>query len=216
MNITEMESIMEIYIVRHGETVWNKKRLLQGSTDIELSEKGIELAKVTSEKLANVHFDKIYSSPLSRAYETANIMRGNRNIEIIKDNRLRELSFGANEGKNSLEMQKDENNPFHYFFSQPELYTPAEGGETLEHICKRAKEFLQQVIEPQVDKLERIMIVAHGAMNKALLCHIKNHGISDYWSGGLQRNCGIIIASLDKEGYTVLDETKIFYDIEKK
>lgn len=207
---------MEIYIVRHGETVWNKKRLLQGSTDIELSEKGIELAKVTSEKIADLHFDMIYSSPLSRAYETAKIMRGDRNIDIIKDDRLRELSFGSNEGKNSLEMQADENNSFRYFFKQPELYIPAEGGETLEHICDRAKEFLQQVIEPQADKLERIMIVAHGAMNKALMCHIKNHGISDYWSGGLQRNCGVIIASLDEERYKVLDETKIYYDLENK
>lgn len=207
---------MEIYIVRHGETTWNKKRLLQGSTDIELSEKGIELAKVTSEKIAEVHFDKVYSSPLSRAYETAKILRGDRNIEIIKDGRLRELSFGSNEGKNSLEMQADESNPFHYFFSQPELYVAPEDGETLEHICERAKEFLQEVIEPQADELERIMIVAHGAMNKALMCHIKKHGISDYWSGGLQRNCGVIIASLDEEGYKVLDETKIYYDLEKK
>lgn len=207
---------MEIYIVRHGETVWNKNRLLQGSANIELSQEGIDLAKITGEKLADVHFDKIYSSPLSRAYETAKLIRGDRNIEIIRDHRLRELSFGSNEGKNSLEMQADENNPFHYFFSQPELYVAPEDGETLEHICKRAKEFLEEVIEPQADELERIMIVAHGAMNKAMMCHIKNHGISEYWSGGLQRNCGVIITNLQNENYTVLDETKIYYDIEKK
>lgn len=206
---------MELYIIRHGETVWNKKRLLQGSTDIELSEKGIELAKVTSDKISDVNFDKIYSSPLVRAHRTAEIMKGDRNIEIIKDERLRELNFGANEGHNSLELQADENNPFHYFFSQPELYTPAEGGETLEHICERAKDFLEDIIEPHAEQLERVMIVAHGAMNKALMCHIKQHGIDQYWSGGLQRNCGVIIVRLDKNGYEVLDESKVFYDIEK-
>ena len=57
-------AVMEIYIVRHGETVWNEKRLLQGSEDIELNSKGRELAGITGRNLENIHFDKIYSSPL--------------------------------------------------------------------------------------------------------------------------------------------------------
>ena len=203
---------MEIYIVRHGETIWNEKNLLQGSVDIELNESSRKLAGITGEKLENVHFDKIYSSPLIRAYETANLIRGHRNIPIIRDERLRELSFGENEGKNAIEIRKDEKNPFHHFFSRPELYVAPKGGETLEHICKRAKEFLQQVIEPQAENLERIMIVAHGALNKALMCHIMNHGIREYWSGGLQTNCSVIIVRLDGEGYHVLEKVKVFYD----
>ena len=53
---------MEIYIVRHGETVWNKKKLLQGRTDIELSDKGRELARITGENLRDTHFDMVFSS----------------------------------------------------------------------------------------------------------------------------------------------------------
>jgi probable phosphoglycerate mutase len=203
---------MEIYIVRHGETVWNEQGLLQGSADIELNEKGRILAGKTGEGLENVYFDKIYSSPLIRAYETANLIRGHRNIQIIRDDRLRELSFGSNEGKDSEIIRTDENNPFHNFFARPELYVPPEDGETLEHICKRAKEFLEEVIEPQADKLERVMLVAHGAMNQALLCHIKNHDVSKYWAGGLKKNCGVIIVRLDEEGYCVLEESTVFYD----
>lgn len=206
---------MEIYIVRHGETIWNKQRLLQGSADIELNEKGRELAQITCDNMKNIHFDKIYSSPLVRAYETACIIKGDRELEVIKDDRLRELNFGINEGHNSIEMQEDENNPFRFFFRQPELYTPAEGGETLEHICERAKDFLINVIEPQLGEVERVMIVAHGAMNKAMMCHIKQHGISEYWSGGLQRNCGVIIVKLDENGYEVIDESKIYYELKK-
>ena len=201
---------MEIYIVRHGETVWNEKRLLQGSEDIELNSKGRELAGITGRNLENVHFDKIYSSPLIRAYDTANLIRGHRNIPIIRDERLRELSFGVNEGKSSMKIREDENNPFHHFFSRPELYVAPEGGETLEHICERAKDFLEEVIEPQADNVERVMLVAHGALNKALMCHIQNHGISEYWSGGLQTNCSVIIVRLDNEGYHVLEESKVF------
>lgn len=203
---------MEIYIVRHGETVWNAKKLLQGSTDIELNENGRALAGETGENLEDVHFDRIYSSPLIRAYETACLIRGHRNIPIIRDDRLRELCFGVNEGKDFSKLLKDEKDPFHYFFKRPELYQAPENGETLEHICKRAAEFMREVIEPQAEALERIMIVAHGAMNKALMCHIKQHGVDQYWSGGLQKNCNVIIVRLDEDGYHVVDETRIFYE----
>lgn len=202
---------MEIYIVRHGETVWNAQKLLQGSTDIELNEKGRALAGETGRNLEAVHFDKIYSSPLLRAYETACLIRGHRNIPIIRDERLRELCFGVNEGKNFSELLKDESDPFHYFFDRPDLYRAPEKGETLEQICERAAEFMKEVVEPQTKDLERIMIVAHGAINKALMCHVKQHGIERYWSGGLQKNCNVIMLKLDEMGYQVLDETKIFY-----
>ena len=145
---------MEIYIIRHGQTVWNAKKLLQGSTDIELNENGRELAGETGRNLESVHFDKIYSSPLIRAYETACLIRGHRNIPIIRDERLRELCFGINEGKNFSKLLEDESDPFHYFFKQPELYRAPEHGETLEHICERAADFLQEVVEPQRNELE--------------------------------------------------------------
>ena len=76
---------MEIYIVRHGETVWNKKKLLQGRTDIELSDKGRELARITGENLRDTHFDMVFSSPLKRAYETASLIVGGRDIPIVKN-----------------------------------------------------------------------------------------------------------------------------------
>lgn len=204
---------MEIYIIRHGETIWNSQKLLQGSADIELNAYGRALAGETGERLESVHFDRIYSSPLIRAYETACLIRGHRNIPIVRDERLRELCFGIYEGENFKELLANESDPFHYFFDRPDLYVAPEKGETLEDICKRAKDFLQEVIEPQRDCCERVMIVAHGALNKALMCHIKGHGIAEYWSGGLQRNCSVSIVNLDRDGYRVLEETKLFYDL---
>ena len=202
---------MEIYIVRHGETIWNAKNMLQGSADIELNENGRALAGETGVNLETKHFDKIYSSPLIRAYETACLIRGHRNIPIIRDERLRELCFGENEGKNFKELLADETNPFHHFFDRPDLYRPPEGGETLEHICERVAGFMKDVIEPQEKELERIMIVAHGALNKAIMCHIKPHGTDKFWSGGLQKNCNVIIVNRENGKYQIIDETKIFY-----
>lgn len=205
------ESCMEIYIVRHGETVWNAKNLLQGSTDIELNENGRALAGETGQNLEGIHFDKIYSSPLIRAYETANLIRGHRNIPIIRDKRLRELHFGVNEGKNIQELLKNEEDPFHYLFKRSDLYQAPAGGETLEHVCERAAEFMREIIEPQQKEAERIMIVAHGALNKAIMCHIRQHGIDKFWSGGLQKNCNVMIVKREHEEYQVIEETKIFY-----
>lgn len=205
---------MEIYIVRHGQTVWNASNLLQGNADIELNEKGRALAGETGANLKNVSFDKIYSSPLIRAYETACLIRGHRNIPIIRDERLKELNFGVNEGKNFKELLADTSNPFHHFFDRPDLYQAPKNGETLEHICERGAEFMREVIEPQRNELERVMIVAHGAMNKAIMCHVKQHEITEYWSGGLQKNCGVIIVELDGLGYHLVDENTIFYEVQ--
>lgn len=209
------ESTMEIYIVRHGQTVWNESKRLQGRTDIELNAQGRQLAGETGEALESVEFDRIYSSPLIRAYETACLIRGHRNIPIIRDDRLKELCFGVKEGESATRLLADESDPFHYFFDHPELYRAPEQGESLEQICARAAFFMREVVEPQAGKLQRIMIVAHGALNKAIMCHVKQHGIDRYWSGGLQKNCGVTLVNLDADGYHLLEESRIFYEESK-
>ena len=76
------------------------------------------------------------------------------------------------------------------------------------------KEDLSQAVNelmPEADSLERVMIVGHGAMNKSIMCYIKDHGIDKFWSGGLQKNCNVIIVSYENGKFTVVDEEKIFY-----
>ena len=202
---------MEIYIIRHGETHWNSQNLLQGRADIELNENGRELAGITGQNLEPVAFDKIYSSPLIRAYETACLIRGHRNIPIIRDDRLQEISFGEYEGKNSVALFNNTSDPFHHFFTNPDKFQPAKDGESFEDVIHRGKDFVQNVVEPEASKCERIMIVAHGAMNKGLMCHILNHSIEHYWDYGLQNNCGAIIVKLEHGAYTLLKENAVFY-----
>lgn len=202
---------MEIYIVRHGETLWNKVKRFQGSADIELSDEGRILAKESGINLLSTHFDRVFSSPLKRARETAQLFCGGRDIEIEIDERLKELNFGNCEGRLFDDLVNDESLSFKYFFNQPELYFPDECGETIEHMMERAADFMTQVIEPLQDKCERVMIVAHGALNKGIMCHVKHHGKKDLWSGGLQKNCNVIILSLNNNHYEIIDETRLFY-----
>ena len=203
---------MEIYIVRHGETTWNKGKRLQGSKDIELNDYGRELAIKTGEGLKDTKIDLIYSSPLKRAYETATLIRGNRNIEILTDDRIKEISFGHFEGENFSELIKDENLTFNYFFKKPELYVASDDAETFEHLIERAGDFMKDKIEPLEDKCERVMIVAHGAINKAIMSYIKKHPIGEFWSGGLQTNCNIIVVDYNDGKYNVINETMIMYN----
>ena len=197
---------MEIYLIRHGETYWNEHRLLQGRSDIELNENGRTLAGETGMTLDQVDFNIIYSSPLIRAYETACLVRGHRSTQIIRDDRLMEISFGDYEGKDSRELFKNTDDPFHHFFERPELYHPAPNGESFEALCNRTKEFMQQVIEPLASSCKRVMIVGHGAMNKSIEYYMLGRELKDYWEHGLQANCSVFIAEYQNGEYHILDE----------
>ena len=136
---------MELYIVRHGETLWNREKRLQGREDIELSEKGREVARLTGEALMNTRIDKIFSSPLKRAYKTAQIVRMDRPIEIVRDDRLKEMSFGTSEGKIIGKIMA---NPamvrYQRFRLDPAHFRPAKYGEYFQDVLKRTDEFFQE------------------------------------------------------------------------
>lgn len=205
---------MEIYIVRHGETLWNREKRLQGSADIALSDYGRELASISGNAMSDIHFDKIFSSPLKRAYETACLLRPGAKDEIVTDDRLRELNFGVYEGKTMPELTNDPQGYFQYFFEAPEKYRAPEQGESLEQLCERAADFMIRVVEPLYASCERIMIVAHGAINKALMMHVKGRSMEHFWAGNLQRNCNVIILDYSKTGYRIVDESRLFYDLD--
>ena len=193
---------MEIYLIRHGQTPWNSERRFQGRTDIELNEYGREVAGITGRALENVDFDLIYSSPLMRAYETACLIRGHRNIRIIRDDRMREMSFGENEGRLEKDILEEEGNTFKYFFTHPELYVAGNGAESFEELIKRSGQFLDEVCKNAANlnlKHNRIMIVGHGAINKSIMCYIENRPVADFWKGDLQKNCCVTIIDYDEK-----------------
>lgn len=203
---------MELYIIRHGQTVWNRERKLQGSTDIELTEEGKRLARVTGENLCGLTFDQVFASPLKRAKLTAELIHMGKEVKIETDERLREVSFGEFEGLNVDEMLNNEECGFYHFFDRPELYQPAEHGEKLEDVILRGKDFLEEKILPLEGKAQRVMIVAHGAMNKALLAAMLHREIKDFWQGNLQKNLGASIVQLKEGKFTLIKDGIVFYE----
>jgi len=207
---------MKIYMIRHGETDWNTKRLLQGATDIPLNENGLALARETSEKLKDVPFDLVFSSPLSRAYKTAEIMRGSRDIPIFTDHRIQEICFGAFEGfccgKEGYNIP-DPNFPL--FFSNPELFVPGEGGETIQQLCERTTAFLKEITEKEEYQDKTILVSTHGAAMRGLLSSLQITDLKDFWHGGVHKNCAITILEVVDGTIRILEENKVYYDPEK-
>ena len=91
---------MKLYIVRHGETVWNRHHKVQGVADIPLAQNGILLAEKTGEALKNVSFDLCITSPLVRARKTAELILAKQahKVPVKEDIRIREINFGVLEG----------------------------------------------------------------------------------------------------------------------
>lgn len=181
---------MEIYLVRHGETNWNKEFRFQGQTDIPLNEYGIELAQGAAAKLKEVPFDISFCSPLCRAVETAKIILGNRQTPLTTDKRLMEISFGCKEGCNFLEAEKDPSDPIYNFLKNPAGYDAPEGAESFQELYHRSGEFMEQVILPLENQYRNVLIVAHGALNRSILNPIAGIPLKDFWQIRLP-NCAI-------------------------
>lgn len=202
---------MRIFLMRHGETDWNKARRLQGQSDIPLNENGIELASVTARALAEEPFGAAFCSPLGRAKETAKIILGTREVPLYADDRLKEINFGANEGIRFDAAKENPEDPLHDFFCRPEHYLPPEGAESFAQVAERGQSFLQEKIMPLEGKCKTVLIVAHGAFNRCLLNSIVGTPLTDFWRI-LLPNCAVSILSLEDGQIKVLEESRVYYD----
>lgn len=97
-----------------------------------------------------------------------------------------------------------------YFFTRPELYLPPPEGESFEEVYLRGKDFLEEIIEKHKDQ-DRVMIVAHGAMNRSLLRYFTGADIAHFWSGRAPKNCSAAIVEIKDGQMQVLEEEQVFW-----
>lgn len=209
---------MNIYVTRHGETEWNTYWKLQGRSNTVLNEKGREQACLTHNGFveAGISFDRIYSSPLKRAVETAVLMTEKSESEIIKDDRLIEFCFGKAEGKTPDERNEDpELKNFHLFFDEPEKYVALEGAEPFESVLKRTAAFWEDEIKPlEKTGIQNILVVTHGGTMQSLLLHIDGRSLKDYWKTKMS-NCTINKIVLENDCFRLEYTGKVFYSEDK-
>ena len=205
---------MEIYIVRHGRTVWNKAGLIQGSSDVALLQEGIDMAIETGQGLAPVEFDAVYSSPLSRAVHTAELIMEARDedarLDIQINMNLSEMGFGVCEGEIYVP-PGEEGGMLEGFWEAPDTYVAPEGGDTFADVIERAAAFIEHVEKTHSDD-ERILVVAHAAMNQALMSVLEKREIKDFWKYGKQLNCAVAIAKREDGKWNIHERNKLFYD----
>lgn len=141
----------QIVLIRHGITDWNIERRAQGQKDIPLNNTGREQAQALANRLRNEQWDMIYSSDLSRAKETADIIARELNLEVHTDTRLREINMGETEGT-TFEERIDK-----WGDQWKEL---ALGVEENESVTQRASSFLTETAKKFENK--KILVVTHG------------------------------------------------------
>ncbi len=142
-----------IYVIRHGETDYNKIGRLQGKRDISLNETGIMQAYEIKNRLYDVDFDEIYSSDLNRAYKTAEIIADGK--RVIKDSRLEEIGLGRWEGQ-TYDFLRANDPEYVEFFNDPKNFNKGDN-ESYQSVIDRVKEFFDEL-----DNDKNILVVTHG------------------------------------------------------
>lgn len=205
---------MRLYLIRHGETDWNTVKRLQGATDIPLNEKGEALARVTRDGMKEIPFDVIFTSPLKRAYRTAEIVRGDRDIPLIEDERIREICFGDYEGLVSKSEGYSIPDPdFKFFFTKTDKYQTPPNGESVASLLKRTGNFLEELKNREDLQDKTILISSHGAAVRALLSNVEKCDIAHFWGNGVHKNCGVSCVELIDGEYQILWENKVYYKV---
>lgn len=177
---------MPYYFVRHGQTDWNKEKRLQGIRDIPLNETGLNQARELRKQveLNNLVFDKVYTSPLTRAVVTAEMVSNKSRDELIISDKIIEMSFGDFEGvhynidPNGNVSMLEEN--IVNFGRDPEKYIPS-NGETFQAVIARAKEFLID-LKNNTNPDENVLVVTHGGVIHAIMYNIENRdNLKTFW-----------------------------------
>jgi len=167
-----------IYLVRHGETDWNKNLRFQGQTDILLNETGIQQAIKVREFLKNKKLNYIFSSDLSRAIQTAEIIADNHNLKLIKYQGLREMNFGEWEGMTYTEIKENYPELVNKWFEDPSSVNPP-GGESLQDFQDRVSDDFNEIINKHRDK--KLLAVAHGGVIRTWLASVLKMPLAHYW-----------------------------------
>ncbi len=153
-----------IYIIRHGQTNWNKEKIMQGQTDIPLNEMGILQAKEQGQKLQKIIFDYVFCSPLLRAKQTLNNLNIKCRNPVIFDDRLKERNYG--------EFEKKPKSSFDYnlFWSYNKniKYIKA---ETCKDFFERVTSLFEEIKLNYEREGKTILIVTHAGITKVAKCY---------------------------------------------
>jgi phosphoserine phosphatase len=176
-----MKIMTSVYVVRHGQTAWNKEEIFRGRSDVPLNETGLREASLAAEYFRGRGIQAIYSSPLARAWQTAQKIAGVVGQKVFPLQGINDMSFGTWEGKPIGDVQKNDGQRYAQWVEAPHLLR-IPGGESLDEVRDRALAALEEVIRTHEGKA--VVLVSHRVINKVLICGILGLDNSHFWQIG--------------------------------
>lgn len=190
----------KIILTRHGETVWNIEKRVQGSLDSPLSEKGLLQAKRLALRLHGEGIKHLYASDAPRAIATAEVIRSETELKtILISQYLREFSFGQWEGKVWAELRTANPEVFSLWDTEPHR-VQVPGGETMQAVSERAWQFLGEIREKHQG--ETVCLVSHGLTLKLLVTRIMGYAVEEWNKTPWQFNTAVNVFE-DNDGILI-------------
>ena len=197
--LTKLRPSLLLTLVRHGQSEGNKQGVIQGQSDYPLSELGTQQARALRAYLDqhSISFDAVYSSDLSRARQTADIVAAG--LDITNDRRLREKNFGNCQGKPATELQRAAATA-----GVPVAQFVPTGGETQQEVRDRAGDFFREMCARHLsDDCTRILVTGHGGFMRELIAHL-----FETYNGNLKKtdayriapNTGVTVVHVARKG----------------
>jgi 2,3-bisphosphoglycerate-dependent phosphoglycerate mutase len=190
----------KLILIRHGESEWNKQGLWTGLTDIGLSGKGKEEAKLAGEKLKGISIDFAFTSVLLRAKQTLDEIKGVLGIDVptVEDQALNERNYGIYTGKNKWGIKKEVGDELFKKIRRG-WDVSIENGESLKDVYNRVVPYYQTEILPKLKEGKNILLSAHGNSLRALIKYLEN--ISDKDISNLELATGeVYVFEVDNNG----------------
>ena len=206
----------EVYFLRHGETTWNRAKLLQGAVaGTVLTERGERMAEATAAGMsaAGVSFDRVYTSPYLRARRTAEIVAERGGFaRPVDEPRIREMCFGRYEGLKYGRGRYVDDNQRRFFEGEAGYVPQGEGAESFAQVQARIRDFLARELKPLDGKVKRVLCVAHSLVLKALVLELADASAPASAKRTIQPNCCVHVVKFANGRFTLGETGRVFYD----
>lgn len=165
---------LEIFLIRHGQTDWNREQRIMGARPIPLNVMGIQQSEAMGRVLKTVKLKAIYSSPLRRALQTAKAIARGSTLKVVEAPEVQEINYGQWVGKKFSEVK---NEPAYLTYHSSPRDAEIPGGEKMEDVHRRAVGFIETLRKRH--KEGKVVVVSHADVIKTILVHYLDLSLND-------------------------------------